>query len=113
VMGEVMEVAGTVGDAIREARTALEAAGAADPRREAEELYAAVVRRPTSAAWLEREEPMSSPVRMALEVAARRRASGCPPPGNPPQHGEPEPVLGPRDGQLLTGSGREREALGV
>jgi release factor glutamine methyltransferase len=77
-MGEVTTAAGTVGDAIREARTALEAAGVADARREAEELYAALVRRPTSAAWLEREQPAPPPVRAALEAAARRRAAGWP-----------------------------------
>jgi len=65
----------TVSDALAAATKLLEEAGLAEPRREAEELYAALVRRPTSAAWLEREEPIPSRVRAALEVAAQRRAA--------------------------------------
>jgi release factor glutamine methyltransferase len=67
-----------VGDAIEQAGRALEHAGIAEARREAAELYAALVQRPTSAAWLDRELPIAGSVRAALEEAARRRAAGWP-----------------------------------
>lgn len=70
----------TVGEAIRQAGRALEQAGVAEARREAAELYAAVVRRPDSAAWLDRDRSIAGPVRTALEEAARRRAAGWPQP---------------------------------
>ena len=77
-MSEVTVAAGTVGEAVREAQRTLERAGTPDARREAEEMYTTLVRRPTSAAWLEREQPAQAAVRAALEAAARRRAAGWP-----------------------------------
>jgi release factor glutamine methyltransferase len=68
----------TVGEAVARAREILEGAGVSDARREAEELYAALVGRGASAAWLERERPMPVGVVGALEGAARRRAAGWP-----------------------------------
>jgi release factor glutamine methyltransferase len=65
----------TVGAALAAAASVLEDAGLEEARREAQELYGALVRRPTSAAWLEREEPIPSRVRAALETAAQRRAA--------------------------------------
>ena len=65
----------TVGEALAAAAAVLEDAGLEEARREAQELYGALVRRPTSAAWLEREEPIPSRVRAALETAAQRRAA--------------------------------------
>jgi release factor glutamine methyltransferase len=69
---------GTVGAAVEEARRTLDAAGVAGARREAAELYAALVRGPASAAWLERQRPVDDAVRSRLEEAARRRAAGWP-----------------------------------
>jgi len=71
----VVLVPRTVGEAMAAAASVLEDAGVAEARREAQELYGALVRRPTSAAWLEREEPIPSRVRAALETAAQRRAA--------------------------------------
>ena len=68
----------TVGQALREARELLEAAGTPDAARESSELYSALVRRPTSAAWLDREQPCSDALRADLGEAARRRAAGWP-----------------------------------
>jgi release factor glutamine methyltransferase len=68
----------TVGDVLAGARAVLEAAGVPEPRREAEELYAALVGRATSAAWLERGQPAPASLRARLEAAARRRADGWP-----------------------------------
>lgn len=68
----------TVGEAVAQARGILEGAGVPDARREADELYAAVVRRPTGSAWLERERTMPVGVLGALEESARRRAAGWP-----------------------------------
>lgn len=68
----------TVGEALAAATSVLELAGVGEARREAQELYGALVRRPTSAAWLEREEPIPSRVRAALETAAQRRAARWP-----------------------------------
>ncbi len=69
---------GTVGEAVAGAGAVLEAAGVPEARREAHELYALLVRRPTSAAWLEREQPLSGGLLAALREAARRRAAGWP-----------------------------------
>src|SRR5512144_922045 len=56
---ETVAVAGpTVGEALAAAARALEAAGVPEPRREADELYAALVRGATSAAWTERGRPL-------------------------------------------------------
>jgi release factor glutamine methyltransferase len=68
----------TVGEALANARRTLEDAGVAEARREADELYAALVRRATSAAWLDRDEPASSAFAAELNGAARRRAAGWP-----------------------------------
>ena len=68
----------SVGEAITLAAGLLEDAGVAEARREAEELYAALVRRSTSAAWLDRENRIPDALRAALEEAARRRAAGWP-----------------------------------
>lgn len=67
-----------VGDAVAGATMVLEAAGVGEPRREAEDLYATLVRRPASAAWLDRDQPVPARIRAALETAARRRAAGWP-----------------------------------
>jgi release factor glutamine methyltransferase len=56
----------------------LEAAGVPDARREASELYAAIAGRATSAAWLEREQPIADALMARLDGAARRRAQGWP-----------------------------------
>ncbi len=77
-MGEPVVAAMTVGDAVREARHALEQAGVAEAKREAEELYASVMRRPISAAYLDREQRIAETPRAALAEAARRRAAGWP-----------------------------------
>jgi len=74
----VARVPRTVGEALAAAASVLEDAGLEEARREAQELYGALVRRPTSAAWLEREEPIPSRVRAALETAAQRRAARWP-----------------------------------
>jgi release factor glutamine methyltransferase len=68
----------TVGAALRLAAAALEAAGVREPRREAEELYAALVHGATSAAWAERERPLSGEGLALLAQAVARRASGEP-----------------------------------
>jgi len=68
----------TVGEALAVATEVLAGAGVAEPRREAQELFGLLVRRPTSAAWLEREEPVAPPIAAALETAAARRAAGWP-----------------------------------
>lgn len=49
-----------------------------DARGEADELYAAIVGRATSAAWLEREQPLAEASVARLDEAARRRAQGWP-----------------------------------
>ena len=68
----------TVGQALQAARRAIESAGVPDAGREASELYASLVGRPASAAWLDRGEPCAEGLRAALEEAARRRATGWP-----------------------------------
>lgn len=68
----------TVAQALDAAREALLAAGLADPRREADELYAALVQGPTSAAWRDREERVPDARLAALREAVVRRAAGWP-----------------------------------
>lgn len=68
----------TVGEAVGRATDLLAAAGIEDPRREAAEIYAALVCGATSRAWLDREQPVASPLAERLETAARRRAGGWP-----------------------------------
>lgn len=68
----------TVGEALERAQSVLQAAGVPAARREAEEIYAAVVCGATSAAWLDRERPIAPSVRTRLEDAAARRAAGWP-----------------------------------
>jgi len=68
----------TVGDALRRCAAALGAAGVSAPGREADELYAALVRGATSAAWAERERPLSGEGLAFLAQAVARRAMGEP-----------------------------------
>ncbi len=56
----------------------LVAAGVPDARREAAELYAAIVGRAASAAWLERGAPVGAAEAERLAAAAQRRAGGWP-----------------------------------
>jgi len=67
-----------VGEAIGEVRALLAEAGVAEPRREADELYASVVCGATSAAFLDRDQPIAEAVRDRLLLAAERRAAGWP-----------------------------------
>jgi len=60
------------------AREELGAAGYAAPAREADELYAALVQGPVSAAWQAREERIPAARLAALREAVRRRAAGWP-----------------------------------
>jgi len=71
---------GTVGASVESTRRVLEAAGVPEPRREAAELYAALVAGAASAAWLERDAPLAagSALEAGLAAAARRRAAGWP-----------------------------------
>jgi len=71
-------MAATVAQAMDAAREALASAGIADPRREADELYAGLVQGPASAAFAAREEALSADRAAALEAAVRRRAAGEP-----------------------------------
>lgn len=76
---ESVAVAGpTVGEALAAAERALEAAGVPEPRREADELYAALVRGATSAAWVDRGRPLASEGAAFLAGAVARRAAGYP-----------------------------------
>jgi len=68
----------SVGNALSRAADLLQAAGIPDARREADELYAALVGRATSAAWLERGQPIAELVQAQLDEAVRRRAQGWP-----------------------------------
>jgi len=68
----------TVGEALRLAEEALERSFVPDPRREAAELYAALVRRTTSAAWTDRDACVPAELLGELCAAARRRAAGWP-----------------------------------
>jgi len=56
----------------------LDAAGLPDFRREADELYAALVGGAASAAWLDRDEPCPPSVATSLRTAAERCAAGWP-----------------------------------
>lgn len=68
----------TVGAALAAAAERLRAGGVPAPRREAEELYAALVCGPTSRAWLDREQPLSDALEARLAEAVRRRIAGVP-----------------------------------
>lgn len=68
----------TVGNARARAADLLEAAGLQDPRREADDLYAAIVGRASNAAWLERDQPIAEALQARLDEAVRRRAQGWP-----------------------------------
>lgn len=68
----------TVGAAIAAAVEVMAAAGISEPRREADEIYAALVLGASSRAFLDKDLPISPPVREKLMVAAWRRASGMP-----------------------------------
>ncbi len=68
----------TVGEAVAAAAELLEAAGIAEARHEARELYGLLVRQSGSTAWLRRDEPLSAALGAALEQAAQRRAAGWP-----------------------------------
>ena len=68
----------TVAEAIHAAREALSSAGIADPKREADELYAGLVQGAASAAFAAREEALPADRAAALEAAVRRRAAGEP-----------------------------------
>jgi release factor glutamine methyltransferase len=59
-------------------RELLETAQVADPRREADALYAAVVCGSASTAFLNREQPIAAAVRDRLMLAAERLAAGWP-----------------------------------
>jgi release factor glutamine methyltransferase len=76
--GPAVRAASTVGEALRAAARALEAAGVPEPRREAEQLYAALVRGATSAAWAERERTLAPEGVRFLAQAVARRAAGWP-----------------------------------
>jgi release factor glutamine methyltransferase len=77
--GETVAVARpTVGEALAAAARALEAAGVQEPRREADALYAALVRGATSAAWVERGRPLAAEGAAFLAGAVARRAAGYP-----------------------------------
>ncbi len=67
-------------EAVGRAAERLEAAGVAEPRREALEICAMLMRRPTGAAWLERDRPAPKGLAAALDQAVRRRAAGWPQP---------------------------------
>jgi release factor glutamine methyltransferase len=63
----------TVGEAVQRTQELLR--GLPDAPREAAELYAALVRRPASAAWLDRDLAIEPDLAFRLEAAARRRAA--------------------------------------
>jgi release factor glutamine methyltransferase len=68
----------SVGAVIEEATLVLAGARLEQPRREAQDLYAALVCGASSAAWMDRERPASPVLRERLREAARRRAAGWP-----------------------------------
>jgi release factor glutamine methyltransferase len=68
----------TVGEAVGRAAATLTAAGLTDARREADELYAALVCGATSRAWLDREAAIAPTLAERLDTAAHRRAEGWP-----------------------------------
>lgn len=74
----MVELAVTLGDVLAAAQRRLEAAGVAESRREAAVLYALLTCRATSAAVLERDQPLAPPMRARLERAVERRAAGWP-----------------------------------
>jgi len=76
--GDTGTAAQTVGGALADAAGILQDARIADARREADELYAALVLGATSRAFLDQNEPLTAIVRDRLLEAARRRASGMP-----------------------------------
>lgn len=65
-------------DSLDRATARLAAAGLPDARREAEELYAAMVCGATSVAWLDRERDMPAAVAARFGEAVNRRAAGWP-----------------------------------
>jgi len=67
-----------VGQALDAAQGALHAAGVADSRREASELYAALIQGATSAAFLCRDESLPADVERRLAEAVSRRVAGWP-----------------------------------
>ncbi len=69
-----------MGEAVARAADLLQEAGVAEPRREALEICAMLMRRPTGAVWLERDQPASAGLAAALDQAVRRRAAGWPQP---------------------------------
>ncbi len=68
----------TVGEAVGLAAEVLAAAGVEDARREADELYAAMICGATSRAWLDRDQPLPPALADRLASAARHRAQGWP-----------------------------------
>lgn len=68
----------TVGDLLAKAERALAAAGVPEPRREAADLYAAVICGATSAAWLERGSEPPDAVRARFADVVARRVEGWP-----------------------------------
>ncbi len=70
--------AATVGRVLADATGILQDGGIADARREADELYAALVLGATSRAFLDKDEPIADVMRGRLVDAARRRAAGMP-----------------------------------
>lgn len=71
-------MAPTVAQALHAAREALASAGIADARREADELYAGLVRGAASAAFVAREEALPADRAAALAAAVQRRVAGEP-----------------------------------
>ena len=68
----------TVGEVLAGVTEQLAQAGVTEPRREADELYAAVVCGPTSSAYLDKDKPAAEAVHQRLTLAAQRRAAGWP-----------------------------------
>lgn len=68
----------TVAEAVARARDALRAVGIADPRREADELFALLVQGASSAAFVRRDEPLTQELRIRFEEAVGRRVAGVP-----------------------------------
>lgn len=63
---------------VERAEAVLREAGVAEPRREAEELYAAVVCGSLSSAWMDRERDATPALCERLEIATKRRCAGWP-----------------------------------
>ena len=68
----------TVGEVLAVVTGQLAMAGVKEPRREADELYAAVICGPTSSAYLDKDKPAAEAVHQRLTLAAERRAAGWP-----------------------------------